>query len=35
VVGRAGAGLGVTLVDGQGQDITPATRGYQHFREQP
>ncbi len=35
VVGHAGAGVGVTLVDGQGQDITPATRGYQHFREQP
>ncbi|WP_422421358.1 thiamine-phosphate kinase [Pseudomonas sp. GZD-222] len=35
VVGRAGTGAGVTLVDSQGQDITPETRGYQHFREQP
>jgi thiamine-monophosphate kinase len=35
VVGRAGTGAGVSLVDGQGQDITPTTRGYQHFREKP
>lgn len=35
VVGRAGTGAGVSLVDGQGQNITPTTRGYQHFREQP
>ncbi|MGH8439402.1 MAG: thiamine-phosphate kinase [Pseudomonas sp.] len=35
VVGRAGTGAGVSLVDDQGQDITPTTRGYQHFREQP
>ncbi|MGH8462659.1 MAG: thiamine-phosphate kinase, partial [Pseudomonas sp.] len=35
VVGRVTTGAGVSLVDGQGHDITPATRGYQHFREQP
>lgn len=35
VVGRAGSGVGVSLVDSQGQDITPTTRGYQHFRGQP
>ncbi|PSS56914.1 thiamine-phosphate kinase [Pseudomonas sp. BBP2017] len=35
VVGRADTGAGVSLVDGQGQDITPTIRGYQHFREQP
>ncbi|MBH3430018.1 thiamine-phosphate kinase [Pseudomonas alkylphenolica] len=35
VVGCATTGAGVSLVDGQGLDITPATRGYQHFREQP
>ncbi|MBM3107172.1 thiamine-phosphate kinase [Pseudomonas sp. P66] len=35
VVGRVGTGTGVSLVDDQGKDITPTTRGYQHFREQP
>ncbi|MNP13134.1 Thiamine-monophosphate kinase [compost metagenome] len=35
VVGRVGAGSGVRLLDGGGQDITPQTRGYQHFRETP
>lgn len=35
VVGRVASGSGVYLLDGQGQDITPQTRGYQHFREQP
>ncbi|NBA96099.1 thiamine-phosphate kinase [Pseudomonas sp. R5(2019)] len=35
VVGQVLEGQGVTLVDAQGQDITPATRGYQHFRESP
>jgi len=35
VVGRVVAGQGVTLHDGDGQDITPLTRGYQHFRETP
>ncbi|MNZ82839.1 Thiamine-monophosphate kinase [compost metagenome] len=35
VVGRAGTGTGVSLVGDQGQNITPTTRGYQHFREQP
>lgn len=33
VIGRAVEGQGVSLVDGQGQDVTPITRGYQHFRE--
>jgi thiamine-monophosphate kinase len=35
VVGRVVAGQGVTLLAADGQDITPATRGYQHFRETP
>jgi thiamine-monophosphate kinase len=35
VVGRVIAGPGVTLLDADGQDITPQTRGYQHFRETP
>jgi thiamine-monophosphate kinase len=33
VVGRVVEGQGVALIDEQGQDITPLTRGYQHFRE--
>ncbi|MEQ7920613.1 thiamine-phosphate kinase [Xanthomonas sp. WHRI 1810A] len=33
VIGRAVEGQGVSLVYGQGQDVTPITRGYQHFRE--
>ncbi len=33
VVGRVVDGQGVALVDDQGQDVTPLTRGYQHFRE--
>ncbi|MDR7286610.1 thiamine-monophosphate kinase [Pseudomonas corrugata] len=35
VVGRVVTGQGVTLLDADGQDITPQTRGYQHFRETP
>ncbi len=35
VIGRVEAGQGVTLLDANGQDITPAVRGYQHFRETP
>jgi thiamine-monophosphate kinase len=35
VIGRIVAGQGVTLLDSDGQDITPQTRGYQHFRESP
>ena len=35
VVGRVVAGQGVALIDGDGQDVTPSTRGYQHFRETP
>ncbi|MGE8067582.1 thiamine-phosphate kinase [Pseudomonas sp. NPDC089569] len=35
VIGRVGHGQGVTLLDADGQDITPQTRGYQHFRETP
>ncbi|MDR0280298.1 MAG: thiamine-phosphate kinase [Paucimonas sp.] len=35
VVGRVEAGSGVSLHDAAGQDITPAVRGYQHFRETP
>lgn len=35
VIGRASKGQGVTLLDEQGRDITPAIRGYQHFRETP
>ncbi|MFK3973860.1 thiamine-phosphate kinase [Pseudomonas sp. NPDC087358] len=33
VIGRAVEGQGVVLIDEQGQDVTPSTRGYQHFRE--
>ena len=33
VVGRVVSGQGVTLLDADGRDITPQTRGYQHFRE--
>ncbi|MCF9018405.1 thiamine-phosphate kinase [Pseudomonas syringae] len=32
VIGRVLAGQGVALIDGDGQDVTPSTRGYQHFR---
>ena len=35
VLGRVVAGQGVTLLDAEGRDITPSTRGYQHFRETP
>lgn len=35
VVGRVVAGQGVTLVDADGQDVTPLIRGYQHFQETP
>ncbi|VVQ03514.1 Thiamine-monophosphate kinase [Pseudomonas fluorescens] len=35
VVGRVLDGQGVSLHDCQGRDITPAVRGYQHFRETP
>ncbi|NMX94047.1 MULTISPECIES: thiamine-phosphate kinase [unclassified Pseudomonas] len=35
VVGRVEAGAGVRLLDSSGNDITPAVRGYQHFREAP
>ena len=35
VIGRIVAGQGVTLIDTDGHDITPQTRGYQHFRETP
>ncbi|MNH96378.1 Thiamine-monophosphate kinase [compost metagenome] len=35
VIGRVVNGQGVTLLDADGQDITPQTRGYQHFRETP
>jgi thiamine-monophosphate kinase len=35
VIGQVVAGQGVTLLDANGQDITPQTRGYQHFRETP
>ena len=35
VVGRVVAGQGVTLLDANGQDITPNIRGYQHFQETP
>jgi thiamine-monophosphate kinase len=33
VVGWVEAGQGVALVDADGQDITPSTRGYQHFKD--
>jgi len=35
VIGQVVSGQGVTLHDADGQDITPKTRGYQHFRESP
>ena len=35
VIGQVLAGEGVSLVDEQGSDITPAVRGYQHFQERP
>ncbi|POA19521.1 thiamine-phosphate kinase [Pseudomonas sp. FW300-N1A1] len=35
VVGQVVAGQGVTLLDANGQDITPQARGYQHFQETP
>jgi len=35
VLGRVEAGSGVSLHDAAGRDITPAVRGYQHFRETP
>ena len=35
VIGRVEAGQGVTLLDANGRDITPAIRGYQHFSETP
>jgi thiamine-monophosphate kinase len=35
IVGRVEAGAGVRLLDAGGHDITPAVRGYQHFRETP
>lgn len=35
VLGRVVCGQGVTLLDADGRDITPANRGYQHFRETP
>ncbi|MCU1751078.1 thiamine-phosphate kinase [Pseudomonas sp. 6D_7.1_Bac1] len=34
-IGQVVAGQGVTLLDANGQDITPHARGYQHFRETP
>ncbi|UFH48954.1 thiamine-phosphate kinase [Pseudomonas sp. KNUC1026] len=34
-IGQVLAGQGVQLIDDAGQDITPAVRGYQHFRETP
>lgn len=35
VIGSVQAGSGVSLVNAQGEDITPVIRGYQHFRETP
>ena len=35
VLGQVREGQGVSLHDGKGCDITPAVRGYQHFRETP
>jgi thiamine-monophosphate kinase len=35
VIGQVVTGQGVKLLDADGQDITPQTRGYQHFRESP
>ncbi|MCV4290125.1 thiamine-phosphate kinase [Pseudomonas capsici] len=34
VIGRVIAGQGVALLDADGQDITPAALGYQHFRSE-
>ncbi|WP_397451169.1 thiamine-phosphate kinase [Pseudomonas sp. NA-150] len=33
VVGRVEVGQGVVVLDADGQDVTPLTRGYQHFQE--
>jgi len=33
VIGQVIEGQGVALIDEYGQDVTPLTRGYQHFRE--
>lgn len=33
VIGTVDAGQGIVLIDADGQDVTPLTRGYQHFRE--
>jgi thiamine-monophosphate kinase len=33
VIGQVVEGRGVALIDEHGQDVTPLTRGYQHFRE--
>lgn len=33
VLGRVVEGHGVALIDALGQDVTPLTRGYQHFQE--
>nr|WP_314581192.1 thiamine-phosphate kinase [uncultured Pseudomonas sp.] len=33
VIGQVVEGQGVALIDEHGQDVTPLTRGYQHFRE--
>jgi thiamine-monophosphate kinase len=35
VIGQVVTGQGVKLLDADGKDITPQTRGYQHFRESP
>ena len=35
VIGQVVTGQGVKLLDADGKDITPKTRGYQHFRESP
>ncbi|EIK93828.1 thiamine monophosphate kinase [Pseudomonas sp. M47T1] len=35
VLGQVREGQGVCLLDACGHDITPAVRGYQHFRETP
>jgi thiamine-monophosphate kinase len=35
VVGQVVSGQGVVLLDADGRDITPQTRGYQHFPETP
>ena len=33
VLGQVVEGQGVALIDARGQDVTPLTRGYQHFQE--